>query len=191
MSLPQFDYSFESLRKEKENPVQPLAPIDPNPPEDPYYDHADGSDVIPTPKQFVGWDETPKEIAAASMREFSTGATRDTDAGKLDYRGFLSARAIKVFAEYMHSHRRQANGSVRAADNWKLGIPVSVYVESLSRHMVEFWIAIEEGDYEKADAISPAIWFNIQGYIHERSKSREDQNRKTTLGQAGSPRTVG
>jgi len=35
------------------------------------------------------------------VRTFDTGATRDTEDGKLDYEGFLSGRVLKRYAEYM------------------------------------------------------------------------------------------
>ena len=104
------------------------------------------------------------------MRTYATGATRDVDADKLDYRGFTSFTAWRRFAEYMHKHRLQPDGQMRASDNWKKGIPVEDYLESLIRHTVDFWDAEERGDQEAAMELACAIWFNLQGYIHERSK---------------------
>ena len=62
------------------------------------------------------------------MREFETGATRDTNDGKLDFEGFLSPLALVRYAEYMNKNRIQADGKVRASDNWQKGIPREVYM---------------------------------------------------------------
>lgn len=106
------------------------------------------------------------------MRTYDTGATRDSNDTKLDYRGFLSPTALRRFAEYMQKHRRQADGHLRASDNWKKGIPVEDYLESLIRHTVDFWDAEERGDQDAAMELACAIWFNLQGYIHEREKAK-------------------
>ncbi len=105
------------------------------------------------------------------MREFESGATRDSNDDKLDYSGFLSPSAIKVFAAYMHKHRVQADGSLRASDNWKKGIPIPAYFESWIRHTIDFWDAYERGDLAACDDLACAIWFNMQGFLHERAKS--------------------
>jgi len=106
------------------------------------------------------------------MRKFETGATRDTNHDKLDYKGFLSMIAINQFAEYMHKHRIMADGSRRDASNWKLGISLDAYEESLTRHVFEWLTALENGDRDKAYEIAPAIFFNLQGFMHEEGKAR-------------------
>jgi hypothetical protein len=106
------------------------------------------------------------------VRTYTTGATRDVDADKLDYRGFTSFPAWRRFAEYMHRHRVQADGKMRSADNWKKGIPVPDYLTSLTRHFVDFQLAEESGDREAAMELACAIWFNLQGYVHERLKEQ-------------------
>ncbi len=131
--------------------------------------------------EFWGWGQNglAGDIAAyqvvdeeqkPAMRTFETGATRDQNEDKLDYKGFLSTIAIRHFAEYMHSHRKQADGSMRDSDNWKKGIPVEAYEESLTRHVFEWLEALERGDRQKAFDIAPAIWFNLQGWMHEEGK---------------------
>jgi len=101
------------------------------------------------------------------VRHYDTGATRDTDAGKLDYHGFVSFTALERFAQYMHQHRKQADGHLRDSDNWKKGIPREDYVKSLTRHVVDFVLADERGDFDQAEELACAIWFNTQGYLHE------------------------
>jgi hypothetical protein len=102
------------------------------------------------------------------VRQFETGATRDSNDDKVDYR-CLSIRAIRRFADYMHKHRIQADGSRRDADNYKKGIPVEAYLESGQRHMVEWMSAVEEGRLDDAEELACAIWFNLQGWLHERA----------------------
>lgn len=104
------------------------------------------------------------------LRTFETGATRDKNTGKPDYRGFLSWRAIKRFGAYMHRHRIQSDGNLRDADNWKKGIPIPSYLESLVRHVVDMADAYEAGRLSEADELACAVWFNVQGYLHERTR---------------------
>lgn len=102
------------------------------------------------------------------MREFSTGATRDTDEGKLDYEGFLSPVALERFACYMHQHQKQADGRMRASDNWQKGIPMDAYMKSLWRHFMEVWM-LHRGHNPGTtlDYALCAMMFNVQGMLHE------------------------
>ena len=108
-------------------------------------------------------------IRRYEMRTFDTGATRDDDAGKLDFEGFLSQPAIFRFAEYMHQHRVQPDGSLRASDNWQKGIPEDAYMKSAFRHFFDVWRLHRKGDLytpEGQDALC-ALLFNVQGLLHE------------------------
>lgn len=78
------------------------------------------------------------------IREFKTGATRDTDQAKLDYEAFLNPLVLHHFAEYMHKHRFQADGQLRDGDNWQKGMPKWVYMKSAWRHLHDWW-AIHRG----------------------------------------------
>ncbi len=51
--------------------------------------------------------------AGKSVRLFETGATRDTNEGKIEYARFLSPAAIKRYCQYMHEHRKQSDGALR------------------------------------------------------------------------------
>ena len=44
-------------------------------------------------------------VSDNKIRTFETGATRDTELGKLDYEGFLSPTVLKAYAEYLNKHR--------------------------------------------------------------------------------------
>lgn len=102
------------------------------------------------------------------MRKFKTGATRNEDADRPDYEGFLSPLVIERFGEYMQRNRRQADGTMRDSDNWQRGIPLPAYAKSFWRHALEFW-KLHRG-YGPRAAIEDAccaILFNVSGYLHE------------------------
>ena len=134
----------------------------------------------------------------SQMREFNTGATRGTDEGKFDYEGFLSPLALCRYAEYMHKHRTQADGKLRDSDNWQKGIPLSAYMKSLWRHLIDLWtlhhnipikdrifglikdrilglIISEEATHIKVtkEETLCAIIFNAFGYLHELEKKKQ------------------
>ena len=107
-------------------------------------------------------------------REFATGATRDTDVGKLDFEGFLSPRVLEAFAVYMNKNRVQSDGSTRDSDNWQKGIPKSAYMKSAFRHFFDWWK--EHRGIPTKDGIESALcglMFNVMGYLHEYLKDKE------------------
>jgi len=101
------------------------------------------------------------------MREFETGATRDLDDEKLDFEGFLSPLVLSRYAEYMHKHRVQADGTLRASDNWQKGIPRDVYMKSMWRHFMDVWGAHRGHEVIPVDESLCALLFNVMGYLHE------------------------
>lgn len=102
------------------------------------------------------------------MRTFESGATRNDDNGKLDYEGFLSPWVLERYAQYMHKHRIQKDGELRASDNWQKGIPITEYMKSMFRHFMTAWKLHRKGvrGTELEDALC-AIIFNAMGYLHE------------------------
>jgi 5'(3')-deoxyribonucleotidase len=120
----------------------------------------------------------------SAVRKFATGATRDTDTGKLDYEGFLSPLALRSFAEFMHRNRFQKDGSLRDSDNWQKGIPLDAYMKSLFRHFMEVWMihrgitALDEkGQEVNLETALNAVLFNAQGYLHEHLKAKSLQDK--------------
>lgn len=108
------------------------------------------------------------------IRTFDTGATRDTDQGKLDFEAFLHPLVLNRFAEYMHKHRKQADGTLRNSDNWQKGIPLDEYIKSDLRHVLDAW-AIHRGTPIRETDIEEAlcgILFNTQGYLLEILKGK-------------------
>ena len=71
------------------------------------------------------------------IREFKTGATRNSDDGKFDYEGFNHPIVEWQFACYMHKHRKLEDGSLRDGDNWQKGIPRDQLMKSLMRHVMD------------------------------------------------------
>lgn len=115
------------------------------------------------------------EQVVGGVRYFPTGANRNPDADKLDYEGFLSPLVIERFAEYMHKHRSIADGTLRDADNWQRGMPKDAYIKSGWRHFVDWWK--EHRGLESREGLEDALCgllFNVQGYLHETLKSRQE-----------------
>ncbi len=102
----------------------------------------------------------------ADIRTFETGATRDTDQGKLDYEGFLHPLVIQAYGEYMHRHRLQPDGQLRTSDNWQKGIPQDSYIKSGWRHFMDWWL-LHRGFTAKQTLVESlcAIIFNASGYL--------------------------
>jgi hypothetical protein len=104
------------------------------------------------------------------VRQFETGATRDTDNGKLDYEGFLSPLVLQRYAQYLHKHRLQSDGKIRASDNWQKGMPLAVYMKSAWRHFVDWWTWHRNPHVETRFNVEEALCatiFNASGYLHE------------------------
>lgn len=115
-----------------------------------------------------------KVVDTGKIRQFDTGATRDTSQGKFDYEGFLSPLVLERFAEYMHKHRTQSDGSLRDSDNWQKGIPMDAYMKSGWRHFMDWW-KIHRGIKIGTDIedVLCAVMFNVMGYLHEVLKSKK------------------
>jgi len=110
------------------------------------------------------------------MRKFESGATRDTDTDKLDFEGFNSPVVELRFAQYMHKHRKQADGEMRASDNWQKGIPKEAYMKSLYRHFMDLWLHHRDNSElateQDIEEVLCAIRFNVDGYLFEEMKKQ-------------------
>jgi hypothetical protein len=116
------------------------------------------------------------------MRNFDTGATRDSDTNKNDYEGFLSPAVLERYGNYMTKHRVQADGKLRDSDNWQKGIPKDAYIKSLWRHFLDVWF-IHRGykrfDKQRNEEVTIdealcAILFNVMGYLYEVLKEKNE-----------------
>lgn len=106
-------------------------------------------------------------------RAFESGATRNPADHKLRYEGFLCPEVLHRFACYMHAHRHRPDGTLREPDNWQLGIPSDVYLDSLIRHTIDLWrlrrghhpIDPDTGEASGEADLCCAIMFNVMGYL--------------------------
>lgn len=120
---------------------------------------------------------TPKQ----AIRKFDSGATRNDDTHNLDFEGFLSPLALQAFAEYMHKHRVQGDGTLRGSDNWQKGIPKEAYMKSGFRHFFDWWS--EHRNVESREGMEDALCgllFNVMGYLHEIKKEEKSNEVPTT-----------
>lgn len=131
-----------------------------------------------------GWLELENKLSQMQkeqpvVRKFETGATRDVDTGKYAVYDFISPLVLRRFCQYMHKHRFQRDGTIRAGDNWQKGIPLPVYLDSLERHNLDLWLMTRGflpitplAEDEDIEDVCCAIMFNIQGYLFETLKAR-------------------
>jgi len=103
------------------------------------------------------------------MRQFDSGATRDTEEGKLDYEGFLSPLVVKRYAEYLDKHRIQSDGNLRDSDNWQKLFGdkhFDVCMKSSWRHFMDVWLQHRghKGQQSIEDSIC-GVLFNMQAYL--------------------------
>ena len=118
------------------------------------------------------------------IRKFETGATRDTDAGKLDFEGFESPIVEMRYAEYMHKHRQMPDGSLRESDNWQKTYGEKHYdtfIKSLARHYVD--LRLEHDGFQSREGVEAAlcgIIFNAKSYLYKILKDRGYMKKETT-----------
>lgn len=104
----------------------------------------------------------------SNIRKFESGAIRDSEENKESYTETISWTAFKRYAEYMTA-KKQKYG----AGNFKKGIPIASYEESLMRHISKYMInKYENGDLEKDQDHLSAIIFNVFGIMHEEQQSK-------------------
>lgn len=117
------------------------------------------------------YDRAKKLSSHKPTRQFSTGASRDTEQGKNDYEGCLSPLVLEAFGDYMRKHTTMADGSTRESDNWQKLFGeehYSVCLKSAWRHFMDLWK--EHRGYGSRDGLEAAlagILFNIMAYWHK------------------------
>lgn len=117
------------------------------------------------------------------MRNFDTGATRDSDDTKNDYEGFLSPEVLERYGNYMTKHRIQADGKMRDSDNWQKGIPKEAYIKSMWRHFLDVWFIMrgyKRYDKQRNEEITLqealcALLFNAMGLLFEDLKDKQEK----------------
>jgi hypothetical protein len=96
------------------------------------------------------------------VTQFETGAIRDSQEGKEQYTETISWTAFKRYAEYMTGKREKYGQG-----NFKKGIPIESYENSLVRHLVKYMVNKEGGSLEPEEDHLAAIVFNAFGIMHE------------------------
>lgn len=106
-----------------------------------------------------------------NIRQFKTGAIRDSLDGKEDYIETISWTAFKRYAQYMTS-KKEKYGS----GNFKKGIPIESYEGSLVRHLQKYLAnKYENGQTEVNEDHLSAMVFNIFGIMHELEQGNSNQ----------------
>lgn len=119
------------------------------------------------------------------IREWKTGANRDTMEGKIDFEGFLNPLVLEAYAKYMDKHRVMADGTLRASDNWQnlFGDEhLDVCMKSAWRHFHAWWM--EHRGYQSREGVEDAICgviFNAQAYLLKILKEREINKKNTKI----------
>jgi hypothetical protein len=110
------------------------------------------------------------------VRKFESGAIRDLDDTKEDYVETFSWTALKRHAVYMTGKKKRYG-----AGNFKKGIPIESYEQSLVRHLQKYMEnKYEQGICETEDDHLAAMLFNICGIMHEEERLKKVKNEKTT-----------
>lgn len=124
----------------------------------------------------------------SKIRQFKTGANRDTSEEKLEYARFMSPLVIKRYAEYMHKNRFLANGDIRDPDNWQKLFGENhqqVCMDSLMRHVMDMWLINDgyEGREDTEEALCGII-FNAMAILykieHDKQMLPKKGRKKTT-----------
>ena len=100
------------------------------------------------------------------VTKFKSGAIRDNQESKEDYIETISWTAFKRYAQYMTGKKKKYGEG-----NFKKGIPIESYEQSLVRHVQKYLANKYEGgiDEKEEDHLS-AMVFNIFGIIHEEGR---------------------
>jgi hypothetical protein len=119
---------------------------------------------------------SPSAAPVDTIRVFDTGATRDTEQGKLDFSGFLSPWVLESYAQYMHRCRFLPDGTLRSSSNWRKGIPKEAYLSSMARHFLAVWKGSQASEMNEVWADPErdlcALLFNVMGLLHEHLRER-------------------
>lgn len=109
-----------------------------------------------------------------NVRKFDSGAIRDNDSTKEDYVETISWTALKRHAQYMTGKKKKYG-----AGNFKKGIPIESYEQSLVRHLQKYMEnKYEGGTVETREDHLCAMLFNICGIIHEEERAKKNETKQ-------------
>lgn len=77
-------------------------------------------------------------------REFDTGAHRDSGNGKLRMSLIPHDELNRVLKRYLDGAEKYGE------NNWKKGMPISVYYDSAQRHLFKWWNGDKDEDHAAA-----------------------------------------
>ncbi len=107
-------------------------------------------------------------MATSKTTKFETGAIRDSQEGKEDYVETISWSAFKRYAQYMTAKKEKYGKG-----NFKKGIPIDNYEQSLMRHVQKYMVnKYEGGTLEQEEDHLSAILFNVFGIMHEELRDK-------------------
>jgi hypothetical protein len=105
----------------------------------------------------------------SNIRHFNTGAVRGDNAEKEDYVETISWTGMKRYAIYMTGKQ-----SKYGRGNWRKGIPIGSYEESLMRHVQKYLAnKYENAGSEPEEDHLAAIIFNTLGIMNEEEKMKK------------------
>lgn len=118
---------------------------------------------------------TPTQVKDdGTTRAFASGATRNTAEGKLDIAGALAPDLLVDFVTFLHGHRKQPDGTMRDAGNWRRGFPKDDVFKSLTRHFFAAWSAHDQkADPEEIRKDLMAVLFNTFAYLDALKKEEK------------------
>lgn len=107
---------------------------------------------------------------SGSRRDFGTGSVRDQSSGKGRY-DLLEPVAIRRLAQHFE------NGAVKYGDNnWQLGQPLSVYLDSAIRHLFNLLEGKQDEDHAAAAAWNALAFISTKNWIDEGTLPAELDN---------------
>lgn len=104
-------------------------------------------------------------------RVFASGATRNSAEGKGRY-DLVPPCLIRRLA-----HRYELGAKEHGEENWKLGMPKGVIIDSMLRHINQYREGDQSEDHLAAAAwgLAALMWFDENGWI----ETEEDKNKTT------------
>lgn len=122
-------------------------------------------------------DVAPDEVRVSDKRQFSTGAMRDNDDTKEDYIETIPWRSMKRYAQYMTGKKK-----TYGEGNFKKGIPIESYEQSLVRHLQKYLEnKYEDGTTEVSEDHLSAMVFNVFGIMYEEGRDAKAETSSDRL----------
>ena len=102
-------------------------------------------------------------------RQFSSGAQRDKCDGKLRMSLIPQLELNRIMKRYLDGAEKYGH------NNWKKGMPLSVYFDSAQRHLQAWWQNDQDEDHAAA-----VVWNILCAMWTENNKSDQDDRHEYT-----------